>query len=76
MLERYDVIISEGAPDPMLPEVGGEWVKYADAQATIADLLKYRASLPAQGSAGKHACDLPGCVSCGNPPDAEGETRA
>lgn len=38
MLERYDVIISEGAPDPMLPEVEGEWVKYADAHATIADL--------------------------------------
>lgn len=49
MLERYDIIISEGAPDPMLPEVDGEWVKYADVQATIADLLKYRASLPAQG---------------------------
>lgn len=38
MLERYDVIISEGAPDPMLPEVEGDWVRYADAQATIADL--------------------------------------
>ena len=38
MLERYDVIISEGAPDPMLPQVEGDWVRYADAQATIADL--------------------------------------
>ena len=52
MLERYDVIISEGAPDPMLPEVDGEWVKYADAQATIADLLRYRASLPAPPAQG------------------------
>ena len=52
----------------------------------IAELLtdEYRkqSSLPAhraklaQGGAGKHACDLPGCVSCGNPPDTEGETRA
>lgn len=36
---------------------------------------------PAQGGANKpagrmHSCDIPGCVSCGNPPDAEGETRA
>ena len=39
MLERYDVIISEGAPDPMLPQVEGDWVRYADAhEATIADL--------------------------------------
>ena len=47
----------------------------------IAELLtdEYRkqSSLPAhraklaQGGAGKHACDLPGCVSCGNPPDSE-----
>ena len=38
MLERYAVIISEGAPDPMFPQVEGDWVRYADAQATIAGL--------------------------------------
>lgn len=28
-MKRYDVIIPEGAPDPMLPSKDGQWVQYA-----------------------------------------------
>ena len=34
-MERYNVIVSDGAPDPMLPNSAGLWVKHGHAQREI-----------------------------------------
>ena len=39
-------------------------------QAYFADEDVYATSQPAKPQGRMHACDIPGCVSCGNPEDA------
>lgn len=48
-MKRYDVIIPEGAPDPMLPSKDGQWVQYAQV-VRIVKQYGYRERLVETGA--------------------------